>query len=747
VASIQQTSFVGGELSPTFQGRTESPKYASGLKRCRNFFPVPTGAALNRPGTKFICEVANSDQKVRLIPFIYSDGDTYVLEFGDGYIRFIKNGTPVTVSPGVRYFVPIDYEESDLPEIQYAQVGDVLYLTHRNWDPLTVTRLADTNWVVSTVDLTPPAACFTDADYGQEPAILTSSIATEDLANGMPDREWIWWVTSLVRDNTTGQVQESAPFKVVSQSAFGADPYVAAPLPARFAVYPSKPIALRWPTTATPTSTPAGQVIGWRVYRGRGRLGGMVGETTSREFIDQGDEPNYEIQPPSGIDPFQVFDRSGNIIRTEHPAAVAIFEQRLGFGGTIQRPSRIWLSAVGDFYNLGIHTLETADGPVESQLAALRREEIRWMAGLDRLFIGTSGGVWSGSDFGADRIPLLLRQAENGSSSLAPLVIGDTLFYVRSKGVGINEVAFEQERGKYGVSDVTTLAKHLFQYRGAGLRVVDWAYAEDPYSIAWAVRQDGVLLSLTYDRQHNVAAWAWHDTENAFTGARNLDTSLKARFEAVCTVPEGEEDAVYVVVRREVEGQTRRYIERFASRGVGNIEASWFLDSAVFYIGVRLSLTEPTPTTSIGGLDHLEGKEVWALIEGEVCGPYTVASGAIAVDFPDVVSGIIGLKYSMQVQTLDVAEARTSQKNVTAVVLDVESSRGASAGPSFEKLKPWQQRRVQDGFGTLAAATGQARIALASGWEAAGSVCIEQVDPLPLALLGITREVEPGGKP
>src|SRR5687767_3858006 len=126
---IRQSSFAGGQISPRLYGRSDLPKYATALRHCRNFLITPTGAATNRPGTRFVREVKDSTLNVRLIPFIYSDEQSYVLEFGRLYIRFHSNGGTV-MSGGIPYEIESPYFEYDLAKLKTAQVGDVLTITH-----------------------------------------------------------------------------------------------------------------------------------------------------------------------------------------------------------------------------------------------------------------------------------------------------------------------------------------------------------------------------------------------------------------------------------------------------------------------------------------------------------------------------------------------------------------------------------------------------------------------------------------
>ena len=129
--TLALTSFVSGEFSPKLDGRTDFDKYNSGCKTLENFLVHPQGAATRRVGTQFIAEVKDSTKKTRLIPFEFSTEQTYVLEFGNQYIRFYKDKGQIT-SGGSAYEISSPYLEAELFEIKYAQSADVMYICHPN---------------------------------------------------------------------------------------------------------------------------------------------------------------------------------------------------------------------------------------------------------------------------------------------------------------------------------------------------------------------------------------------------------------------------------------------------------------------------------------------------------------------------------------------------------------------------------------------------------------------------------------
>jgi len=149
--AVQLTNFTGGELSPRLDGRNDLTKYASGCKTLENMIVYPHGSAARRSGTSFVAEVKDSTKKTRLIPFEFSTTQTYMLEFGDQYIRFYKDNGQI-LSGGSAYEISTPYLESQLFEIKYAQSADVMYICHPSHEVMKLSRSGHTSWTLTEVD-------------------------------------------------------------------------------------------------------------------------------------------------------------------------------------------------------------------------------------------------------------------------------------------------------------------------------------------------------------------------------------------------------------------------------------------------------------------------------------------------------------------------------------------------------------------------------------------------------------------
>lgn len=139
-----QTSFNAGELSPYLSERPELTKYQSGCDQLENLIILPYGGVYRRPGTNYVANTKDNGE-ARLIPFNFSTDDSFMLEFGDGYIRFFKSGIQV-YNGTVPYEISSPYSVAQLREIQFLQTNDVMFLAHPEVTPRKISRFNDTSW-------------------------------------------------------------------------------------------------------------------------------------------------------------------------------------------------------------------------------------------------------------------------------------------------------------------------------------------------------------------------------------------------------------------------------------------------------------------------------------------------------------------------------------------------------------------------------------------------------------------------
>lgn len=260
------------------------------------------------------------------------------------------------------------------------------------------------------------------------------------------------------------------------------------------------------------------------------------------------------------------------------PGEVEFYSDRLAFAATDAQPQTLWLSRIGDYSMFGKSTPILDDDAIIATMNARQLNQVVDLIPKQHLLALTTGSVWKiGGGSGEVLTPSTINakpQPSAGAANLPALDAGDTALYLTRNGRQVRDLAFTFEADGYAGSDLTAFASHLLDHRS----LVDWCYANVPYSIVVAVGDDGVLLTMTYKREHQVVAWAWHDTDGVI--------------ESVCTIPEDGHDAIYVVVKRTVTGIETRYIERFCrTAALEDLREECGVDCALSYDGRNTTTT------------------------------------------------------------------------------------------------------------------------------------------------------------
>ncbi len=472
---------------------------------------------------------------------------------------------------------------------------------------------------------------------------------------------------------------------------------------------------------------------------------------------------------------------------------MAFFQQRRALAGTRLRGNTWWASAVGEFANYDEPVINWPGQPLEATLIGEKRETIVSMAVLDHHFILTDSAVWcvgrKDVPLDYDTFPSVCRPIDKvGSLPLMPLIVdGSVLLYPRSEGLGLRAIAQGGQDGFTGI-DASWHAEHFFI--GRNKKIVSWCYARDPWGVAWVVREDGVLLSCTRSASGEWA-WAKHETNNQSRRVGDGGDFVLS----VCSVPSvGELRADHVFVAIVRSGVTRierlvpstndsvpRYFsdEEFDGNVIGSRQATYPLDA---YVPLTVNkATGATFFTALGTLSHLEGRYVWLSCPGiEPLGPLLVTGGDVTIppgswgpaineagwaligspngtyaawiaagspgDPYATFSAAAGLQYRCDLGLLDAAPGTLNQKTVVRVGFEVDNASGIEVGEDFDHLVPWQNRLVADAYAYPSAASTLAWSNVLGSWNQQGRAVLRQDKPLSVTVLGITRELAPGGK-
>lgn len=676
-----QRSFGAGEVSPEMFGRIDDAKYQSGLAICRNFIPKPQGPAQNRPGFAFVREVKDSTKKVRLIPFTYSTTQTMVIELGAGYFRFHTQGATL-MNGSVPYELANGYAEADLFDIKFVQSADVLTMVHPNYPPAELRRLGALNWTLTNINFTSPIS---------PPGGVTASPTSPTTGNAVT-------MTYVVTATAADGVSESAPSSAAtcSQNIYATGNYN----------------TISW-------SSVSGASL-YSVYKLQGGLYGYIGHTAGNSIVDDNISPDLGKTPPTYDD---AFSGAGN-----YPGAASYFEQRRALAGTINKPQNIWMTKSGTESNMSYSLPVRDNDRIAFRVNAREANTIRHIVPLTQLLILTSSAEWRVTSLNSDALTpstISIRpQSYIGASNVQPAIVNNTLIYCAARGGHVRELAYNWQANGFITGDLSLRAPHLFD----NYEIADMTFTKAPQPVVWLVSTSGKLLGLTYVPEQQIGAWHHHDTDGVF--------------ESCAVVAEGSEDVLYCLVRRTINGVSKRYVERMASRLFAAQADAFFVDCGLTYSGA--------PATNISGLGHLEGKTVSVLADGAVHPQCVVTGGAITLQRAS--SKVqVGLPITADLQTLPIAAqidgslGQGRMKNVNKAWLRVFNSGGIFVGPDVDNLTEVKQRTNEPYGSPPSLVSKEIQVNVLPSWDDSGQVFVRQADPLPLTLVSLTLEVALGG--
>jgi len=765
-----QRSFTSGEISPSIQARADLVKYTTGLARCENFIVRSQGGVYSRPGTRFIGEVGQSDKRARLIPFEFNTEQTYVLVFEHLKMRVVKDGGFVLDGAGPALFeLSTPYTEAQLSRLSFTQSADTMTICHPSHAPRNLTRMDHDDWALNVINYAPTvdapfiepigsAGVSISAITKSNPCQITVSgtgiFTTGETVfingvNGMTELNDNNYTVTVINGTTVEINVDSTSFNTytdggilwdvggLGKSGDGAGDYdkkytyvVTAvdadgveSLPSNSASIITKSLSQTAYVRVSWDAVP--NVDYYRVYKDPGAdtgIYGWIGDAKGVLFRDYNTAPLTSDAPPQDRQPFTGADN--------YPACVTYYQQRQVFANTNNEPQTVFTTQTANYKSFRVSKPTRDDDAVTFAIASRQVNEIRHLVSLDALIMLTSNAEWRVTE-GQDQVltPSTIGvrvQSYNGASWVPPVVVDDTVIYVQSKGAKLRDLKYNFGDDKYSGNDLSIMAEHLFK----GYEVEEITYSAEPYGILWCVRSDGVLLGLTYQREHQVWAWHKHITDGVV--------------ESVTTISEGDRDATYMSVRRTINGVTKRYVERIEPRYVDDSVNAFCVDSGLTYSG--------SPASTITGLDHLEGKDVAVLADGSVVKDVTVTGGQITIPFDASVIHI-GLPYTPVIETLDLDAAsmvetlKAKEISVSKVTLQLQDSRGGYIGalkdngeePEMSELIP---RDDDFNYDVPPLRTYKDEIELPPEWNKGGGVRIEQRDPLPMAVLAVIPELD-----
>ena len=714
------TNFQSGEFSPRLEGRIDLQKYASGAQELTNMLVFPQGGVTRRPGT-YYAGSSKSGGKVRLIPFEFSDEQAYILEVGANYMRFFADGGTVT-SGGSAVEVVTPYSATDIFELNYTQSADVIYFVHKDHPPAKLTRTTATSFT------------FEDIDFVDGPYLDENITDTTLYASAQTGTVTITASASLFTSDDVGRYIRFRELLETHHDEWAASTSYADGETVRYDGHVYEQVT---GSTQTSGNTPPVHLSGTETYglidweykhddTGYVKITAFTSATEVTAVVQTDDQgvavlPDHVIGAADATKRWSLGAFGGD---QGFPRAIAFYEQRLFLAGTIGQPQTIFASVTADFEN---HTPGTNDADaINVTIASDTVNVIKHMIQGRFLQILTSSSEFtlSGGTGSTPASPTnvnVLRETTFGSSDVRPLRAGSATILIQKGAEKVKEVSFNLDNDGLIGRDLTILAEHLA--RGG---LTDMTWQQEPELVLWFVRSDGVLVGLSYDPANQTIGWHTHPLGGL------------AEVESIASIPSGSEDQVYLSVKRTIDGSTVRHIEHLTTIDFGDdVGDAFYVDSGLTYSG--------SATTTITGLNHLEGETVAILADGAAHADKTVSGGSITLDRSS--SKVhVGYSYSSIVETLrmeagaDDGIAQGKIKRIHGVTARFFKSVGAEIGPDTNNLDRLPFRDSSMDMDTaIPLFTGDKEIFFPSGYDNDARVVIRQSQPLPMTVLAIMR--------
>lgn len=781
-------SFVAGEWSPRLDGRDDLEQYYQSLRQSENGIALPHGGWQRRGGSVFVAEVRDSTEAARLIPFVFSVDISYIIVANDGFFRYFSDNVAVdsagAFADGGLFAdgggfadlgVPIEdaspYTAAQLPDLQWAQTGDILYLVHPSHPLNTLSRTSVSTFALAKV-------VFQD---GKAPLLATN---TSDLT-----------ITATVVSGDTYTLTASA---------------------------------LLWDFTD-------GTDVGRAVWIDDGSNEAWF-EITSVTSVTVATATRKSGTAPSGA---QTDWALGMFSDTDGARAIAFHENRLWLGGCARDEERIAGSDSGVYDRFSNDTTLDDNAIYVSSASTGQLQTVQWLASTDKtLWCGTAGGEGA-IEPNEDSIltPTSTRfrpRTKRGSVHVQPALVDSDIIFLQRNARTVRRITFELTQDRHTAGDISIFAEHILKDGGG----VEMAYQQSPDSVVWIVRGDGQLVGFTIEPNQKVIGAHRHIVGGV---SDNIGTPAVVESATVIPSPNGDQDQLWLIGKRLINGATKRYVEYVKpaldpvditprstyTERVNALDDAWYLDAGkernnpititgitatnpvVITTALTHGLAEGTPvlirdvngmtevnrkkykvsnpTTNtfelqtnqpipldvdgtaftayisggevrelvetVTGLDHLEGETVRILADAAPHPDKTVSGGAITLD-RESARVLVGLHRKAFFETQrftgggrlgsDQGQKARAQRAVLRLHNTVQAGVGIGSDPDRLENLEFREGEIWEMDAPPALFSGDKEAPVPGGWRRGISLYVEQDSPLPMTVLAIMPRMESG---
>lgn len=732
--TLNQTSFAGGEISPRAMGRTDIDRYGTALKKARNCHPVITGGVKQREGSLFVANaVGTAAGDSVLIPFVQGRDQAWLLEFSNNLIKvYAADGTNTGIT------LTTNYTTARLPNIDWCQSDGTMYVFHPEVSPSRVQRFSDGAWTfgfspftqipfAEAGDVYAASATLSDATVGAgrtftggglfQPADVGRAIISGGgiaVITGYTSSIQVTVEITRAFTSTTvagGWTLEGSPQTAVTPSAAG-------PVGASITLTGA---AACWMSAIQP-----GTMI--RINGGLCRVTSYVSSTiinavVVRELASTTAAPSlaWTYEP-------RIWD-----VQRGFPRTGTIHQQRMICAGTTKYPRTVWGSRIAEPLDFELWTND--NDAFSFTIDTDESTAITYVTSAKDLVVLTESGEFSMRS-GVEKpiTPTNVRvvpEKNHGTAQVRPVLVGDETMFVQRAGRKIRTLGWRYEFDSYKAPDITALADHITK---SG--ITSMTFQQEPDLLLWATRTDGKFLTCTVDRdqQPSVIGWALHETQGSV--------------ECFASIPVGDREDVWAIVRRTINGATVRMIERF-NGDFEPLHPSTTTAGPVYGCTVDCgSIVDNAAGQSTFTVAHLPNTVVTVVADGSPMGAFTT-NGSGQLTLPRTSKRtLIGLAYQCEAALLTpelgtgegsaqgnaARTAELSMRFLDTIGAKVVDSEGGEQVVPFRRFGPDILDAAPEPY------TGLLRISKL-GWDrGVAEVSVVQDQPLPWHLLGVIRK-------
>ena len=558
-----QTNFSTGELDPLLRARVDLQAYNNALAKATNVLIQPQGGIRRRPGTKYIAELpSNASDGVRLVPFQFSVDDSYMLVFVHQRMYVIKNGVVQTNinGSGNDYLSVSTITSSIVDDMCWTQSADTLIVVHPDLQPVQIQRTSDTAWTATSItfDSIPKYAFNIDYHTNNSETLTPSAVSGNITLT----------TTSSKHDTGTAQAGASTTITLKASSSSTDDYFNGLSITITGGtgsgqiriiedyVGSTKVATVDRAWTVTPDATSTYSITSWTTEsvnqyvnaspQGRARIVRYVSATVVEAVVEY---PFFSTSA-IGAGRWEIEHNYEDVWSSARgwPRSVTFHEGRLYFGGSKSRPSTIWGSKIGLFFDF-VPTENLDDDAVEATLDTNELNVITDIISSRDFQVFTTGGEFFVPQQGSDPITPLTFTFKNVSrNGIKPGTrvqsVESGSVYIQRQGKSLNEFVFNDTQLTYITQRISLLSGHLLKgpQRIAMRRATS---TEEGDLLLITNANDGSMAVFSVMRAQQITAPSEFITDGSF-----LDVGIDVT-------------QIYTVVKRTFNGTARYFLELF----------------------------------------------------------------------------------------------------------------------------------------------------------------------------------------